>query len=143
MTDLSSSAGSDLGELLLRAARRLRRASAAAYAPLGTNPHQARALRVLAEQAPVRNSQLAELLHINPRSATENVENLVAAGWVARSPDPADRRAVLLDLTPTGRELANQLEALRSQAHREVFETLDANDRAQLRQILCQLLDES
>ena len=46
MDETAPGPGEDLGELLLRTARMLRRANAHALAPLGTNPHQARALRV-------------------------------------------------------------------------------------------------
>lgn len=129
----------DLGDLLLRCARLLRRANADALAPHGTNPHQARALRVIDREAPLRPSQLAELLHVNPRSATENVDNLVAAGWVERNPDPADRRATLLTLTPAGREQAATISAIRASQHAHFFETLDASDRDQLRAILTRL----
>ena len=141
MDETAPGPGEDLGELLLRTARMLRRANAHALAPLGTNPHQARALRVIDREAPLRPSRLAELLHVNPRSATENVDNLVAAGWVARSPDPADRRATLLTLTDAGRAQCAQINELRAREHAHYFERLDASDRERLREILNRLLD--
>ena len=52
----------------------------------------------------MRSSELAQHLHIAPRSATEVVDALEAKGLVARSPDPSDRRATLVSLTDRGRD---------------------------------------
>lgn len=46
--DVTPPPDADLGDLLLRVARRLRRSTAEALTPMGTSPHQARALRVIA-----------------------------------------------------------------------------------------------
>lgn len=137
--DVTPPPDADLGDLLLRVARRLRHSTAEALAPMGTSPHQARALRVIAEQAPLRPSRLAEALHVTPRSATENVDHLVAQGWVQRSPDPADRRATLVTMTDSGRAAATRIAQIRVAAHRQFFEHLDAAEQQQLRNILLQL----
>src|SRR5690242_20508366 len=55
----------------------------------------------------LRQSELAAQLGIVPRSATSVVDDLEAAGLVARQPDPHDRRATLVDLTPNGRQILN------------------------------------
>lgn len=44
----------------------------------------------------VRNSHLAERLHIAAHSTTEVVDQLEAKELVIRTPDPADRRATLI-----------------------------------------------
>ena len=89
----------ELGELLMRVARAQRRRWREALAPWDLSPHQARALRVISEHDGVRLSDLAEALHIAPRSATEVADGLQQRGLVERTPDPGDRRAVLLRLT--------------------------------------------
>jgi len=37
------------------------------------------------------------------------LDRLAAAGWVVRTPDPADRRRVVVELTPGGAELATRV----------------------------------
>jgi DNA-binding MarR family transcriptional regulator len=37
------------------------------------------------------------------------LDRLTAAGWVLRTPDPADRRRVVVELTPAGAELATRV----------------------------------
>jgi DNA-binding MarR family transcriptional regulator len=37
------------------------------------------------------------------------LDRLATAGWVVRTPDPADRRRVVVELTPRGLELATQV----------------------------------
>src|ERR687890_743705 len=84
-----------LGELLMRAARGQRRRWRDTLAPWDLSPHHARALRVVTDRAGTRLSDLAEALHIAPRSATEVADALQARGLVERGPDPTDRRAVV------------------------------------------------
>ncbi len=47
-------------------------------------------------------------LQVHPTSVTNAVDRLEDAGLVTRSTHPEDRRAMLVALTPTGRELALQ-----------------------------------
>ena len=120
----------ELADLILRVARRLRRATADELDGLPVNPHQARALRTIARLQPVRIAGLAERLHVAPRSATDVVDALVDGGWVARTPDPGDGRASLLSLTPTGAELLSAVDAARARAAVSVLGVLPADRRA-------------
>jgi DNA-binding MarR family transcriptional regulator len=50
----------------------------------------------------MRLTRLAELAGITKQSAGEIVDDLVQSGYVARVPDPADKRAKLICLTEKG-----------------------------------------
>lgn len=126
-------------DLLMQVARTLRRRWAAAYAPLGLTPHQARALRVTGEHDGLRPSAIAEALRISARSATEVVDALETAGLVTRAPDPTDRRAILVTVTAAGDQALAALSAARKQESDEYFARLTANERAALRDILGKL----
>ena len=86
----------------MRVARTQRRRWRDVLAPWDLSPHQARALKVVSERDGVRLSDLADALHIAPRSATEVADGLQERGLVDRTPDPGDRRAVLLRPTERG-----------------------------------------
>ena len=47
-------------------------------------------------------SELATARQMRMSAITPLIDGLVARGWVTRTPDPADRRRVRLDLTPAG-----------------------------------------
>jgi DNA-binding MarR family transcriptional regulator len=128
-----------LGEAFGVVARRLRSASVAALSTWDVTPSQMRALRILGWHGDVRSSELAQHLHIAPRSATEVVDALEAKGLVARSADPTDRRATLVSLTPRGVELMEEVRRVRGIESERLFERLSDTDRAHLARILQQL----
>jgi DNA-binding MarR family transcriptional regulator len=130
-----------LGDLLMRVARTLRRRFSTVLEPWDLSPHQARALRVVTARDGVRLSELAEALRIAPRSATEVADGLQERGLVVRAADPADRRAVVLTPTESGRRVQREVEAARAADSAEVFARLSAEDRAALERILRTLTD--
>ena len=130
----------DLGDAFGAVARRLRTASMASLSAWDVTPSQMRAVRVLtAHDGGVRSSELAQLLRIAPRSATEVVDALEAKNLVQRSPDPTDRRATLVSLTPRGVELTDEVRRARGLESERLFERLTATDRAHLARILRRL----
>ena len=130
-----------LGELLMAAARTQRRRWRDVLAPWDLSPHHARALRVVGGREGVRLSDLAGALHIAPRSATEVADALQARGLVERTPDPTDRRAVVLAPTAEGRRVQQEIATARAADNRDLFARLDAADRATLARILRTLAD--
>ena len=67
-----------------------------------TTMPQFRALAHLAA-GPLTLSALAKKRRVSPQSMSELVQVLVERGWIARTPDPSDRRQSLLQLTGHGR----------------------------------------
>jgi len=130
-----------LGEAFGSVARRLRAAAMEAFAAYDVTPSQVRAIRVLtdAEGGGVRSKDLAERLHIAPRSATEVVDALEAKGLVERSPHPDDRRAVVVALTARGRALSEEVRRARGVESEKLFERLTRADRESLARILATL----
>jgi DNA-binding MarR family transcriptional regulator len=70
---------------------------------------QYRALVVLVSRGPQRVSSLAEALAVAPPTATRMCDRLVRKGLVRRRASSEDRREVWLSVTPTGRELVDQV----------------------------------
>lgn len=132
---------SELGELLMRVSRTQRRRWRDALAPWDLSPHHARALKVVCERDGVRLTDLAEALRIAPRSATEVADGLQERGLVERTPDPGDRRAVILRPTDEGRRTRGEIDAARAADSTELFARLSPDDRATLARILRTLAD--
>lgn len=127
---------------LLSVTRGLRRGWAEAIAHTGLAPHQARALRTISGEGPLRPGTLADRLRVAPRSVTEVVDALVDAGLVERDPDPSDRRATILRLTDDGRALMHEITALRRAHTTEVFdEVLTSQEQETLAYLLGRLAD--
>ncbi|MDQ2781946.1 MAG: MarR family winged helix-turn-helix transcriptional regulator [Actinomycetota bacterium] len=131
-----------LADLVTAVARRLRAGWREQLAPLGISPHQGRALLVVAGEPGLRLTDLAGRLRIAPRSVTEVVDGLVALDLVQRRPDPRDRRATTLALTPTGLRTVATIEGSRTEATDALFETVSTRDRAHLRRILTGLVTD-
>lgn len=129
----------DLGDLVMRVARALRRRGADATAPWGLAPHHARALRVLSHHGHARPGELARQLRVTPRSVTDVVDTLEERGLVIRRPDPADRRATALSLTMEGERLVEEIDAARRTDAEAYFARLAERDREALRRILADL----
>jgi DNA-binding MarR family transcriptional regulator len=79
----------------------------------GITPTRLAALAALARHpGGLRQGDLAELMNISAPSTTRLVEIMSEAGWVERSRDPDDGRALLLVLSPVGQKT---LETLRQE----------------------------
>jgi DNA-binding MarR family transcriptional regulator len=131
----------ELSDLMMRFARLQRRRWRDVLAPWDLSPHQARALRVVCERDAVRLTDLAETLHIAPRSATEVADGLQERGLVERAPDPGDRRAVLLRPTAEGRRIRAEVDDARAADSAELFGRLSDGEQRTLARLLRALTD--
>lgn len=122
-----------LGELFVRVTRRLREAERTAYAPWGLTPAQGRLLGVLARSpGSMHMIDLARELGVVPRAVTPLVDLLEGAGLVRRRVDPANRRAILIDLTEEGATTRQALVEARVRAAESLFAPLAPEQRSTL-----------
>lgn len=77
----------------------------------------------LAQDGPSRLTALAHAFELDLSTVSRQVQALQAGGLVARATDPADRRAVLLTLTPLGRQV---VQSCRTRRHERLVTVLDA-----------------
>ena len=78
----------------------------AAAARMGLNRTDHRAMDVLERESPITPSRLAELCGLSRGAVTTVIDRLERAGYARRTPDPEDRRSVLVEMTPEARERA-------------------------------------
>src|ERR671917_1144317 len=88
---------------------RHRARAASLLAPLGLHPGQEALLLELARTGPRIQAQLSEALGCEPPSVTIMTRKLEASGHVRRRPAPSDKRASVVELTESGRELAERV----------------------------------
>jgi MarR family transcriptional regulator, lower aerobic nicotinate degradation pathway regulator len=102
--DRSSSAVALSTPILLRlAARRAADLLVAALTPLRLHPRHYGILLALAEGGPASQSALGQRLGIDRTTMVMAVDELEQLGYLARKPDPGDRRANRVELTGRGR----------------------------------------
>ncbi len=106
-------------------------------APLGVTPVQGLVLNVLHDHDRITSADLARRVMLDSATVTGIVDRLERSGVVAREKHPDDRRALLICLTPTGRELASQLYACMQEANRAFLaDRLSAAERLLLKNLL-------
>ena len=126
-------ASSELLELLYTVFRGVRRESGASP----STPGQLRFLRTLAGcGCAQRPGALADALGVAPRSVTSKVDAAEAEGLVRRLPDPSDRRATLVELTPAGASIVEQAASQRHEYVSSRLARLSPEEQAELLRLL-------
>lgn len=98
----------------------------------GASYARTRLLMYIAKVGSPRSIDLADFFGYAPRSVTEAIDGLERDGLVRRDPDPADRRAKRLSLTPAGVLAAASGETTRQHFIEDVFGALDPAECAAL-----------
>ena len=80
----------------------------------------------------LKQTELAEMLDLQPISLTRLLDRLAANDLIERKPDPNDRRANRLYLTPAARPLLNRLLELGGGIMEDVLDGLDQKSAERL-----------
>ena len=88
-----------------------------------------------------RLTDLARGANMTPQAMGELVDELEELGYVVRRPDPSDRRAKLIVLTPEGRACIAAGIATIEDLENRITEMLGEQGHRQLRRLLERLLD--
>ncbi len=101
---------------------------------LGVSASQARVLAALYYASdPIRPTRVATLLFQETQSVASMVGRVESRGWVVRTPEPNDHRAVGLQLTDAGRKLTEQIIQISRELYDELFvAALTADERRQV-----------
>jgi len=100
--------------------------------PEKVSTSQLRALVAVRRSGVTTVTALARDLGALPSSATRLCDRLVAAGYLDRTPDAANRRFHAIRLTPSGERLLDVLQEHRGRALGAVLDRMDADDRTSL-----------
>lgn len=85
-------------------------------------------------------SGLARARMMSSGGLTPAVDRLQRRGWVERTPNPDDRRSMLVRLTPTGKEVIDKAMEAHIAAEHDLVRHLSPTSRRQLAALLRELL---
>jgi DNA-binding MarR family transcriptional regulator len=125
---------SEIGET----AHALRKAFGRRAAALGVTGAQWKVLFKLTVKPGLRQTELADMLDIEPITLSRIIDRLQEAGLVERQADPADRRAWRLHVTEKAKPVAAQLRAIANEMSAEAFAGIKQEDIETTRRVLAQ-----
>ncbi|HEX8770353.1 MAG TPA: MarR family transcriptional regulator [Acidimicrobiales bacterium] len=131
---------SDVRLLVGRLARRMRQEAAG-----GLTPSELSALATIEEFGPIQLGDLARVESVAPPTMTRAAARLEDRGLVRRTTDPADGRAVLVEVTAPGRRALRDLREARAAFLAKRLEALGRDDRlvvAEAVRLLSRLLSD-
>jgi DNA-binding MarR family transcriptional regulator len=99
-------------------------------------------LQQLAEAGPVRPGELAARLGVEAPHVTRQVQRLQQAGYADRAPDPGDRRAQLIQLTPAGRAASDRIREAGTSGMQAALAHWPPQERHQLAMLLHRMVDD-
>jgi DNA-binding MarR family transcriptional regulator len=117
-----------LRDAIGRLGRRMRAERATSDLSLG----QWAALRTLDSHGPMTPSELAAHEKVQPPSVTKILANLETHGYVTRTPDPVDRRQVVVTASELGRALLADDRRRKDKWLSQRLATLEPSERAAL-----------
>ncbi|WP_406001591.1 MarR family winged helix-turn-helix transcriptional regulator [Streptomyces sp. NBC_00829] len=119
-----------------RLARLHRMAAGKLLRGAGLYPGQELLMMHLWDGGPVRQSELIKAVELDPSTVTKMLQRLEQAGHVRRSPDPGDRRAVLVEATAESCALHSAVEAAWASLEEYTLAGLDPEERRELTRLL-------
>jgi DNA-binding MarR family transcriptional regulator len=123
---------------LWRVIRRLKSSAAA----LGGDPAALHVIHMVKEHGPLRLTALAEAAMLDASTVSRHVQHLEAAGHLARTTDPDDRRATLIAVTESGQALLGEALAARGRLLDDALAGWPEADRAALARLLARLAED-
>ncbi len=97
----------------------------------GLTRAQWRATKMLYHREGLRQTELADLLEMEPIAVGRVIDRLQAAGFVERRPDPRDRRAWRLYITEQARVIVGDMELIARDLRKDASRGIEYEELAQ------------
>ena len=109
--------------------------------PLGVSSAGGLVLGQLRDHGPMSPSELGERLIVTRATVTGVVDSLERRAYVRRAPNPADRRGVIVELTPAGLDVVGRVRTLIHSHEREWMSVLSDEELASYISLLHRIQD--
>jgi DNA-binding MarR family transcriptional regulator len=121
--------------------RRMASSHAPEFLEIPITMPQAKVMYLLGAAGELHMSELVAWLGVSLSTVSGLVDRLVEAGLAVRHEDPADRRQVVVGLTPAGVEFFDRFRELNAREMRELLQLLDDAELDSVRRALIALTD--
>ncbi len=136
----SSATATECAMNLVFTAELLEKSISSLLLPFNLSPATGLVLSILADsETPVSPNHIADRLIISRASVTSLLDSLEKRGYVIRQQHPSDRRMLLIELTNSGRQVANQFRPIVHQHQKVWLNALNEKEQEQLIQTLHRL----
>lgn len=88
-------------------------------------------------------SQLAELMEVKPSAITVMIDRLESAGYATRTHGTVDRRSVLVEMTPLGKEELEKAIQVRNEILKTYLSRLEQEEISLLTELLEKVVDSN
>ncbi len=109
----------------------------------GLSMSDGRCLTAVGSFAPLSVNDLAQKANLNKGQASRAAQSLVDQGLVLKTASPTDGRGVVLTLTAQGSVVWRRAMAVVGQRNGEIFDVLNATERAQLSDFFDRLIGQA
>jgi MarR family transcriptional regulator for hemolysin len=130
---------SEFLEALTKVSRRVRTVFNQQVTAHGLTYPRARALFRLAKKPNMTQTELACELELEQATLVRLLDRMEENGLISRQPDPRDRRAKLVALTPHGEEQATFVQRIADQVRERIFEDADTSELKQAIAVMDQI----
>jgi len=121
---------------MTRIVKHLDKLSGRISARFGINVGEFKVLLKLDRHGAMTAGELADVLSLSSGATTNRLDGLEEAGYLTRTRDPEDRRSVLVDVTPAGRDLLDKVVDAQGGEERDLLAVLSVEDRDRLNDLL-------
>lgn len=128
-----------LGYLMFQICRAHRNRAQELLSELGLYTGQEILLMHLWEKDGRSQSELADLMCVQPATLTKSIDRMSTTGLIERRPDPDDGRVSRVYLRQAGRDIQALVEGVWQQVEAESFAHLTVEERILLRRLLMQV----
>lgn len=129
----------DLGFLLARTHRAMRRWLMSQLAPLDITYEQFVVLTRLWHKSDLSQTELADEIFVDKSSLARMLHRMEEAGLIRRDIDETDSRVHLVNLTPEGRALEDEVSPLRAKGLSQAARGLSEEEVSELKRMLNQI----
>ncbi len=136
---LNTAPSNTLGALLIDSARLLRQRFDQRARAMGLTRAQWNVLSHLYRNEGINQAGLADLMDVEPITVGRQLDRMEEAGWIARQPDPSDRRVRRIFMTAQSQGVLDHMRELSRDIYAEALEGIDPDTRDLLLTSLAQI----